>query len=208
LNYLAHLHLGGSQSEQLLGSLYGDFVKGRLNGQFSSEIEAGIALHRAIDLFTDTHPLLAASRQRFSRSHRRVAGILQDLFFDHCLARDWPHYSQEPLPVFTARVYQVLSQAQLPERLAAIAPRMAKEDWLGSYRDFAVLELALNNMARRLSRPQWFTGAFDELSRLYPGLSADFAEFYPELMQFVSEAQRPTCPLALNPAAAADKRLR
>ena len=32
MNYLAHLHLGGLQPAQLLGSLYGDFVKGRLAG--------------------------------------------------------------------------------------------------------------------------------------------------------------------------------
>lgn len=30
MNYLAHLHLGGQEPQQLLGSLYGDFVKGAL----------------------------------------------------------------------------------------------------------------------------------------------------------------------------------
>jgi len=207
LNYLAHLHLGGSKPKQLLGSLYGDFVKGRLSGQFSPEIEAAIALHRAIDRFTDTHPLLAASRKRFSGEHRRVAGILQDLFFDHCLARDWSHYSGEPLPQFTARVYHLLQQAELPTRLAAIAPHMAAEDWLGSYRDFAVLELALSHMARRLSRPELFQGAFAQLEQLYPQLSADFAEVYPQLQAFAQEALiRPALRPVPNPAAAAGKR--
>jgi len=186
LNYLAHLHLGGAKPEQLLGSLYGDFVKGRLSGRFPAEIEAAIDLHRRIDLFTDTHPLLVISRARFNGEQRRVAGILLDLFFDHCLARDWSYYSVEPLPQFTARVYQLLQQTELPERLAAIAPRMAAEDWLGSYRDFAVLELSLAQMARRLSRPQWLAGAFDELKRLYLPLSTDFAEFYPQLQAFAA----------------------
>ncbi|KXU39079.1 ACP phosphodiesterase [Ventosimonas gracilis] len=198
MNWLAHLHLGGNEPEQLLGSLYGDFVKGALNGRFSPGIEAGIALHRAIDQLTDTHPLFAVSRARFPGEQRRVAGILLDLFFDHCLARDWSQYSAEPLPRFTARVYRLLRQAELPARLRVIAPRMAAQDWLGSYRDFAVLERALEDMARRLSRPELFRGAFLALERLYPKLSADFAEVYPQLQAFAARqanqpASAPAC---------------
>ena len=52
MNYLAHLHLGGQRPEELLGSLYGDFVKGRLQGEYSPVIESAIQLHRSIDVFT------------------------------------------------------------------------------------------------------------------------------------------------------------
>lgn len=58
------------------------------------------------------------------------------MFFDHCLARDWNDYADEPLPQFVERVYGTLRTASpLPERLARIAPRMAAQDWLGSYRE-------------------------------------------------------------------------
>ena len=190
MNYLAHLHLGGDQPAQLLGSLYGDFVKGWLSGQRPPEIEAAIGLHRRIDAFTDSHPLLAASRARFPLTRRRYAGILLDVFFDHCLARHWQDYAAEPLAQFSGRVYQVLLQEpQLPERLARIAPRMAEQDWLGSYRDFAVLQQVLVGMQRRLSRPQGLDGALEELERLYDPLLADFREFYPQLQAF-AEARR------------------
>lgn len=190
MNYLAHLHLGGEQPEQLLGSLYGDFVKGRLEGRFSPQIEAAIRLHRRIDAFTDSHPLTERARARFPAERRRTAGILLDLFFDHCLARHWPDYASEPLPVFTARVYAVLgAETQLPERLAFIAPRMAAQDWLGSYRDFAVLEQVLWGMRRRLSRPQLLDGAMVELERLYQPLQEDFHAFYPELLRFAGTAR-------------------
>lgn len=186
MNYLAHLHLGGDQPEQLLGSLYGDFVKGRLEGCFPPRIEAAIRLHRRIDVFTDSHPLTEQARARFPAERRRASGILLDLFFDHCLARHWHDYAAEPLPQFTARVYAVLAeQAQLPERLAYIAPRMAQQDWLGSYRDFAVLEQVLWGMRRRLSRPQLLDGAMAELERLYEPLQEDFRAFYPELRRFI-----------------------
>ncbi|MCY7259112.1 ACP phosphodiesterase [Pseudomonas protegens] len=188
MNYLAHLHLGGQRPGQLLGSLYGDFVKGRLQGQFAPEVEAAIQLHRRIDTYTDSHPLVMAALSRFSLTRRRYAGIVIDVFFDHCLARDWAHYADRPLPLFTAEVYRVLAaEPQLPARLAQIAPYMAADDWLGSYRDFAVLEQVLRGIARRLSRPEELTAAMIELERLYQPLSEDFRAFYPQLQAFAAQ---------------------
>ncbi len=88
MNYLAHLHLGGQSSDELLGSLYGDFVKGPLVGRFSPETEAAIQLHRTIDAFTDSHVLVKRALSRFPGEKRRYAGIALDMFFDYCLARD------------------------------------------------------------------------------------------------------------------------
>ena len=193
MNYLAHLHLGGQRPGQLLGSLYGDFVKGRLQGQFNPEIEAAIALHRSIDTYTDSHPLVGAALSRFSLTRRRYAGIVIDVFFDHCLARDWSRYATQPLALFTSDVYRVLaSEPQLPGRLAQIAPYMAADDWLGSYREFEVLEQVLRGISRRLSRPEELAQAMGELERLYQPLSEDFREFYPQLQLFAQERLRET----------------
>ncbi|HLD68758.1 MAG TPA: ACP phosphodiesterase [Pseudomonas sp.] len=189
MNYLAHLHLGGPQPAQLLGSLYGDFVKGPLAGAYPPAIEAAIRLHRRIDVFTDDHPLVRQAKARFPSARRRYAGIVLDIFFDHCLALGWTDYAAEPLPAFTARVYQVLAgEPELPPRLAQIAPLMAAQDWLGAYRDFAVLERVLQGMSRRLSRPEGLIGSMAELERLYEPLRDDFRAFYPELQAFARQA--------------------
>ena len=189
MNYLAHLHLGGQRPSQLLGSLYGDFVKGLLPGRFPAEIEAAIRLHRSIDAFTDAHPLIKRAMGRFPSERRRYAGIVLDVFFDHCLARDWAQYADVSLDAFTDNVYQVLAnEPQLPERLAFIAPRMAAQDWLGSYRDFEVVGDALAGIARRLSRPQGLAGAMQELRAIYQPLSDDFSEFYPQVQAFAQAA--------------------
>jgi acyl carrier protein phosphodiesterase len=185
MNYLAHLHLGGQRPGQLLGSLYGDFVKGRLQGQFAPEIEAAIQLHRRIDVFTDRHPLVDVALGRFSDTRRRYAGIVLDVFFDHCLARDWQLYAEGPLALFTSDVYRVLSsERELPERLAKIAPHMVANDWLGSYQEFEVLDQVLRGISRRLTRPEELAGAMQELRRLYEPLSDDFRLFYPQLQDF------------------------
>ncbi|EJN32929.1 acyl carrier protein phosphodiesterase [Pseudomonas sp. GM80] len=190
MNYLAHLHLGGQRPGQLLGSLYGDFVKGRLQGQFAPEVEAAIQLHRRIDVFTDRHPLVDIALGRFTDTRRRYAGIVLDVFFDHCLARDWRLYADQPLEIFTADVYRVLThEQQLPERLAKIAPHMVANDWLGSYQQFEVLEQVLRGISRRLSRPEELAGAMQELRRLYEPLSEDFRLFYPHLQHFSQLSQ-------------------
>ena len=192
MNYLAHLHLGGQRPDQLLGSLYGDFVKGRLQGQFAPEVEAGIQLHRRIDVFTDRHPLVDIALGRFSDTRRRYAGIVLDVFFDHCLARDWRLYADQPLAQFTADVYRVLSrEPQLPERLAKIAPHMVAHDWLGSYQEFEVLDQVLRGISRRLSRPEELARAMQELRRLYEPLSEDFRLFYPQLQDFAQSQPIP-----------------
>jgi len=194
MNYLAHLHLGGQRPGQLLGSLYGDFVKGRLQGQFEPEVEAAIQLHRSIDVYTDRHPLVDVSLSRFSVTRRRYAGIVLDVFFDHCLARDWTLYADRPLTQFTSNVYRVLSaESQLPERLAKIAPHMMAHDWLGSYREFEVLEQVLRGISRRLTRPEELAGAMQELRVLYEPLSEDFRLFYPQLQDFAKTADTHPC---------------
>jgi acyl carrier protein phosphodiesterase len=185
MNYLAHLHLGGQSPEHWLGSLYGDFVKGRLEGRFSPALEAGIRLHRQIDAYTDAHPLVLKALARFDPATRRYAGIVLDVFFDHCLARHWRDYSDQPLAHFTAQVYAVLeAQPALPGRLAQVAPYLIADDWLGAYARFEVLERVYKGIATRLSRPEGLADAFAQVSALYAPLTKDFRMFYPVLQQF------------------------
>ncbi len=61
MNHLAHLFLAGDSAESLIGNLSGDFVKGILGDRFSPGIREGIAQHRSIDAFTDSHPAWPSS---------------------------------------------------------------------------------------------------------------------------------------------------
>jgi acyl carrier protein phosphodiesterase len=57
VNYLAHAYLSFDDPEVLTGNMISDFVKGKKKYGYPPRILAGIDLHRAIDEFTDDHPV-------------------------------------------------------------------------------------------------------------------------------------------------------
>nr|WP_218163483.1 ACP phosphodiesterase [Marinospirillum alkaliphilum] len=163
-------------------------MKGPLKGDYPAELEAAIQLHRRIDAWTDQHPQPGKARGRFQPELRRYSGIVLDVFFDHCLAAHWQDYADEPLMQFTQRVYQVLQdQADLPGRLQQMAPYLIEDDWLGSYREFAVLRQVLHGMSRRMRCPQLEAVFWPQLQQHYGELLQDFRTFYPQLQQFVRQ---------------------
>ena len=199
MNFLAHLFLADPQPEALLGSLMGDFVKGPLTGRHPPVLERALAQHRAVDTFTDAHPIVRTSRARVAPPHRRFAGIVVDMYYDHYLARHWDEFADEPLAVFTARVYAVLlaEEARLPDRLRRIAPSMARRDWLGSYRYVESVHAALDRMGERLKRGNGLLGAGEALMPHYTSLEADFRAFFPQLVRFVRLHHEPVAGRAL-----------
>jgi len=192
MNYLAHAFLSRATPESLTGGMLGDFVKGRIDSQFDPLVCAGIALHRAIDHYTDHHPLVEASRACVSPERRRFAGILVDVFYDHFLARHWPRYSPVPLERFTRHVYSVLwpQRRAFPERLQRMLPWMRAEDWLASYAEIESVDASLRGMARRFRFPERARPLADgvhELVAHYDTFERQFHEFFPQLEQFVAQ---------------------
>ncbi|BAL22966.1 ACP phosphodiesterase [Azoarcus sp. KH32C] len=188
MNFLAHALLAGDAQADQLGGLIGDFVKGPLPAGLPDDVAAGVRLHREIDAFAETEPAFRRSRARVSAERRRVAGVMVDMFYDHFLARHWSDFHPEPLEVFTARMYRLMSEhgELLPPRLAAILPRMRESDWLGSYESPEIIAMALDRMAHRLSRANPLTGSGAELLADYAGFEADFREFMATARAFAS----------------------
>ncbi len=202
MNYLAHLYLSEANDDAWLGSLLGDFVKGPLDGRYSETITQAIVLHRKIDSFTDSHPLVLRSKARISPTRRRYAGIMTDMFYDHFLARHWEDFHDEPLALFAGRIYRVLDKHHgiLPERLQHMAPIMAQGDWLGSYADIDSIHSALNRMSRRLKRENRLIDSAEELVGNYEQLEVDFREFMPQVEQLARTFARPAIAPSLGPS--------
>lgn len=187
MNYLAHAWLARESDDGILGALLGDFVFGQSTlHDWPAPVRREILRHRRIDRYTDTHPAVTAARGLFDAAGlRRYAGIALDVYFDHCLARDWQRWDGAPLATFTARVYRILMErrAQLPTRLAAIAPRMAAQDWLGAYARREGVARALRGIATRLSRNGERLVACDAiLTARGPAFDAAFEAFFPDLL--------------------------
>lgn len=186
MNYLAHAWLARHSDDAIFGALLGDFVFGQSALEdWPPAVRAEIVRHRRIDRYTDDHPAVVATRARFGPL-RRYAGIALDVYFDHCLARDWARWEATPLAAFTARVYRILEErhAQLPPRLAALAPRMARQDWLGGYARRESVDTSIRGIATRLSRNHdRLIACLDVLRAQESAMQTAFDVFFPELQR-------------------------
>ncbi|HXA47983.1 MAG TPA: ACP phosphodiesterase [Burkholderiaceae bacterium] len=187
MNYLAHIFLARQSDHAMLGALLGDFAKADVTGKFGREIEREILIHRKVDIYTDSHPVVVAAREYFDPVRRRYAGIVLDMFYDHVLAKNWATYCETPLGDFVANFYRVLREnfALLPERLAYIAPKMIEQDWLGSYRDYSAVELAVTRTSSRLSRNgDLLRDGLIDVQANYAALGNGFHEFFHDLIRY------------------------
>ena len=189
MNFLAHVYLSPPTADARLGSLLGDFVKGPVDAAgYNAEITAAIRLHRAIDTFTDAHPVVLASKARISPARRRYAGILVDIFYDHFLASGWDDHHHAPLEHFSVEVYAELRMHRhpVPERFAAMAAHLVSDDWFGTYRSIAGIDTTLARMSRRLRPDAPIRDAVIELEDNYDALREDFRAFIPDLRAAVA----------------------
>ena len=132
MNYLAHAYLSFNNPGILVGNMISDFVKGRKKYDYSKEIQQGIALHREIDSFTDSHFATKEAKDIFRPAYRLYAGAFIDVVYDHFLALDENVFTDESLEAFTKRTYLLLDQYadQFPERFKAMYPYMKAQNWL------------------------------------------------------------------------------
>ena len=189
MNFLAHFHLAWPEEGLIVGALEGDYLKGPLKGNLPRGIERGVALHRAIDAFTDQHPQVVELREALPRPLRRYAGILIDLGFDHCLARRWHDFSDVPARQFNAAVYATLSaqDTHLSPAARAMSQRLREHDLLHLYREWHTVTASAERIGERFSRGNPFADLDRELTPFKEDIERAFQAFYPELQQFATE---------------------
>jgi acyl carrier protein phosphodiesterase len=192
VNFLAHFHLAWPQEGLIAGGLEGDYYKGRLKGEHDAELERGIALHRAIDAYTDSHPRIALLRQQFPTGLRRYAGILIDLSFDHYLTRHWASYSSIELAAFTTAVYQTLSahEHKLSAGSRAMLGRMRQYDTLNAYHEWRAVPATAERIGERFRRGNPLLGVEQGLEPVRESMEQAFHDFYPQVINFSREQQR------------------
>ncbi len=193
MNFLAHLYLSGNDPKVMVGNFIGDFVKGRQAvTRFEAGIARGIALHRAIDEFTDSHALVQQSKNRLRPKYRHYSGVIVDIFYDHFLARNWPQFHEEFLPDFADRSYQLLQDHQpvLPQEVNWMLPYMIKGNWLVNYARVEGVHRALSGMARRTPYESKMDEASHDLKAHYAFFQEEFMQFFPDLHAFAQNYLR------------------
>jgi acyl carrier protein phosphodiesterase len=151
LNYLAHAYLSFGHPEVLAGNMFSDFVKGKKKFEYPSAIQKGIALHRFIDSYTDTHEATRRAKEIFRPAYRLYSGAIIDVLYDHFLAIDSRVFTPGTLPVFSQATYAALDAYTplMPERFATIFPYMKQQDWLAGYQDRQGIRHSLYGLVRR-----------------------------------------------------------
>lgn len=202
MNFLAHLYVAGfgpsgydpaapAYADHLLGQFIADAVPGRQLERYAPAVQAGIRAHRAVDAYTDQHPVVRRTTARLrAAGHGKYAGVVADVFFDHFLARQFAAIAGEPLAGFTQRIYGLLAQraGEFPARVQQFFPYLVQQNWLLHYAELAGIDRSLHGLSRRATPGSGMETGAEELRRHYAAYAADFEEFFPQLTAFVAAA--------------------
>lgn len=188
MNHLAHFKLAESHGSLLVGNFLADFIKGRLHGHYPVAIESGIRLHRAVDAYTDSHPVVQASHRRFEPRYRRFGGIMTDIAFDHFLAIEWSEYDSRPLGHFCqSALSSVMSREDLlPDEGRRRLHHLYDSQAMTSYVEPDFIKRSFVHLSARLRYANPLAEAWDQFKNNEVALSEDFRNFFPELQSFVS----------------------
>jgi acyl carrier protein phosphodiesterase len=193
MNYLAHLYLSGTNKGVKVGNFIGDYVKGSSYKRFAPDIQTGIILHRRIDTFTDNHPVARESRDAFRLHYRRYSGVVVDIVFDHFLAANWDHFSDQSLNSFVSDSHQILMSHyfSLPGVVKQFLPFLIKSRRMEHYKSYDGIHRTLRIMASHSSLPDHSDWAIKQLQLHYESLREQFFSFFQEAItmsrDFLSE---------------------
>jgi acyl carrier protein phosphodiesterase len=187
VNYLAHAYLSFGIPDIVVGNLISDFVKGKKQLEYPDSIRKGITLHRAIDTFTDTHPVTRHAKSYFRAVYGLYSGPITDVAYDHFLANDPVAFPDKaPLAAFAQQTYRQLEtrESLFPERFARMFPYMRDQDWLFHYRYKEGIFNSFAGLARRASYMPPPQQACELFEAHFADLEACYREFFPSLRDF------------------------
>ena len=186
MNYLAHAYLSFSEPDILIGNMISDFIKGKKQFDYPITIQKGIQLHRAIDEFTDAHPVTKEAKQYLKPAAGPYAGAFMDVVYDHFLALDSTVYSPAAWELFSADIYRQLSfrKIELPEKFQRILPFMISQNWLTNYRYPVGIENSFKGVCHRAKYLSDSKPIFDLFIIHYPQLQQLYGLFFPDVKKF------------------------
>jgi len=189
MNFLAHIYLSGNNDLIKIGNFIADGIRGHDYEQFPIDVQKGILIHRAIDTFTDAHPIFRQSKHRLHEAYGHYSGVIMDIFYDHFLAKNWTSYSDEKLENYAERFYQSLRDNYdwLNPKTQAMMPSMIGRNWLASYATVEGIGMILFQMDHRTKNRVSMQNAVKELEQYYTEFESEFTTFFEELRAHVQQ---------------------
>jgi len=189
MNFLAHIYLSGNNDLMKIGNFMADGIRGNDYLDYPEEIQKGIILHRAIDTFTDAHPIWRQSKHRLHERYGHYSGVIIDILYDHFLAKNWNQYTDEDLEDYVERFYQSLKDNYeiLSPKTKKLMPYMIESNWLVSYATIAGIERILFQMDYRTKHRAHMQNAIQELQEFYTEFEEEFTLFFKDLMKMVED---------------------
>lgn len=169
-----------------MGNLISDYVKGKKKFDYPAGIQQGITLHRAIDIFTDTHPATKDAKEIFRPHYRLYSGALVDVVYDHFLATDPDEFTETSLLTFSHQVYATIDRQEewLPGFFAAMYPYMKSQNWLFNYRTRQGAQKSLGGVVRRAVYLTEAETAYSLFEQHYQLLRNCYRQFWADVKPF------------------------
>jgi acyl carrier protein phosphodiesterase len=189
MNFLAHAYLAGEDEGLIIGNFIADSVKGSYWKEYTLDIQKGILLHRKIDEFTDSHPLVLIGKRRLYKNYSKYSGVIIDIFLDHFLAANFCKYSNKTLEQFSTDFYHTIisNQEVLNDYGNKIIYYMQKNNWLLSYSSIKGIENTLTAMTKRSGVIYNLNESILELQNHYLEYETEFFVFFQEMILFVGQ---------------------
>ena len=183
MNYVAHQFLSFRNPEIQIGNLYGEIVRGKNLITYGAGIRKGILLHREIDSFTDSHPLVKNSSHKFHERFGKYAPVIVDVLYDYLLIRNWENYSPVSFDKFVDNCYELfrLNFDLFPAKLQYIVKHLLEHDWFRNYSTIEGVGLTLRGISQRSKFPNEIELATKEIEIYLSEFEADFFQFFPEI---------------------------
>lgn len=202
MNHLAHFFLSGDDDDFKIGNFIADFISNKEVDDYTEGVQRGIKLHRAIDAFTDTHPIVKQSTKRLHPFHHKYSPVIVDIYYDYLLGKNWERFTSKEINKeslyegisvrdYINNIYKLLTNRKndLPIKLQARIDQMIADDWLMKYTTFEGLNEAFNRIEKYAAFPGNFGNAALHLEMYLEDFDKEFIEFFPELMVHVQQVK-------------------
>ncbi len=168
----------------MFGQFIADDMKGKKWQLQEKDVQAGIILHRFIDDYTDTHPLVLDLKKKMHPTLGKFSGVVLDVLFDHVLSLTWNTYSEHARELWIQSTYDKLQKRhpEMTERRRFIMEKMIEHDWMNMYQSQEGTSKILNQMGNRIPFLNPLKDSFEVYLMHEKDIISTFGEFFPQIL--------------------------